>query len=486
MKSKGTNARAGERIHGPAAGVPAAAVSGAGVSGELTAEELAEFAAWEAEVWTEHGDPDLPGDWDLVAEVDQILAASGSDPFLDPAMELAGGLATAARGLERAAVEGDDLVRVFDAGIETGLEAAGRLRSQLTGVTVALASEAWDRGLHTQVGLTLVSWLRRRCPWLDRQEALQIQDVVRAGDRHWGRQVLAAVVEGATGVDRAARVARTMTRLAPHLSAEAAEEYAAIATAAAADPGISDQDLGFVCKKLLIDLLDAKPKDEAKTDAQGMRCVTRRPLGRGMTRYTVDAPDTDAPLFDSVLTGQLAAPAKDSEGNLDLRSPGQRKYDALLMVINRGLSNPGAPPSSGRASVMVTVKADPRTGKPTGAAMANTGQVLDAGQAGKFACLGDVTPIALGEYGEPLNLGRTVRLATPGQFKALMVRDSHCTYPGCDVPGTWCDAHHVIWWCRAGGTDIASLVLLCPRHHTLVHDKDLMATVTGSVVTWHV
>jgi len=29
-------------------------------------------------------------------------------------------------------------------------------------------------------------------------------------------------------------------------------------------------------------------------------------------------------------------------------------------------------------------------------------------------------------------------------------------------------------------------VLLCPRHHTLVHDKDLMATVAGSVVTWHV
>ena len=37
-----------------------------------------------------------------------------------------------------------------------------------------------------------------------------------------------------------------------------------------------------------------------------------------------------------------------------------------------------------------------------------------------------------------------------------------------------------------GDTDIAVLVLLCPRHHTLVHAKDLMATVTGSTVTWDI
>ena len=115
----------------------------------------------------------------------------------------------------------------------------------------------------------------------------------------------------------------------------------------------------------------------------------------------------------------------------------------------------------------------------------STGQVVDASQVGRLACLGDVTPMVLGEHGEPLNLGRTVRLATPGQFKALMVRDRQCTFAGCSVRGQWCEAHHLIWWCRGGGTDIFLLVLLCPRHHTMVHEKDLMATVNGSVVTWH-
>ena len=481
MTNKGTSARVGEQVPASVDGAPAVESSG-----ELSAEELAGFAAWEAELCTELGDPEGPGDWELVAEVDEVLAGSGAQGWVDPAQELMGGLAAAARGLERAAQDQQDLVRVFDAGVEQALEAAGRVRSQLMGVTVAVVFQAWDRGLHSAVGLNLVNWVRQRCPWVCKEEACQIQDVVRAGDTHWGKPLLAAVVDGATGVHRAAKVARTMRRLVGSLSVEGAQEYAGIATRAAMNPGLSDAELDVVCKRLLIDLLDEKPKDEAKETQQGLRCVTRRPLGRGMTRYTVDAPEGDAPLFDSVLTGPLAAPVKDENGHVDMRSPGQRKYDALLMVVNRGLSNPGAPPSSGRASVMVTVKADPQTGKPQGAAVVNTGQVLDAAQAGRLACLGDVTPIALGEYGEPLNLGRTVRLATPGQFKSLVVRDSHCSYPGCDVDPTWCDVHHLVWWCRGGGTDIAFLVLLCPRHHTLVHDKDLMATVAGSVVTWHV
>lgn len=196
-------------------------------------------------------------------------------------------------------------------------------------------------------------------------------------------------------------------------------------------------------------------------------------------------PEDDAALFDAVLHGPLARPAPGPDGSLDARSGGQRRYDAMTTVLTRGLGNPGAPPSTARASVILTVKADPATGRPYGAAYATTGQVLPARTAGRFACLGDLTPVALGPFGEPLHLGRTERLATPGQYKALIVRDEHCVYPGCTVPGTWCEAHHTIWWSRGGGTDITSLVLLCPRHHTTVHDKDLTITVNGAHATVH-
>ncbi len=461
--------------------------SGDFVPEPVTLAEAAEVAAVLEEQWAALGPADDPGCveyWDRLEDMAGALV--DQEPAGLAAQELAAGLATAARGLGRAGLGADELVRVFDPDLVDALEAVGRARAQLDAVGFALAVEAATRGLHGQVGLSLVDWLQVRCPWLSGREATQVKAVVDAAAQHWGAPLAEAVRQGRTGMHRAARVARTITRLAASLDPDQQQAYAAIATEAATNPKISDADLGKVCKKLLIDLLEDKPKEEARQTAFEQRCLTRRPLGQGMVRYTIDAPESDAVLIDGLLAGPLARPVPGEDGSPDQRSAGNRRYDAHLMVLHRGLGNPGAPPSTARASVMLTIRADPATGRPSGAAFAHTGQVMDAAQAARFACLGDLTPIVLGQHGEPLYLGRTERLATAGQFKALMVRDQHCTYPGCSVPGTWCDAHHLIWWCRGGSTDIANLVLLCPRHHTLVHDKDLLATVTGAVVTWHV
>ncbi|GGK69852.1 HNH endonuclease signature motif containing protein [Ornithinimicrobium pekingense] len=453
----------------------------------VTAAEAADVEAVLEAQWATLGpehDPHSAESWARFE--DMVAALEPHDPDRLAAEELAGGLATATRGLGRAGLGADELARVLDADVVEALEAAGRARVALDAVAFRLAREAAGRGLHTEVGLSLVDWLKVHCPWLSPAQAGHLLAMVRAADTHWGAPLAEALLEGRTGLHRAARVARTITRLASSLDVDQQEAYAAIATDAATNAQISDADLGKVCTKLLVDLLDDKPEDESGQTAQQQRCITRRPLGQGMVRYTVDVPEPDAALFDGIHNGPLARPVPAEDGSPDDRSAANRRYDAHLAVLNRGLGNPGAPPSSARASVMLTLRADPQTGCPTGAAFTATGQVLDAAQAGRFACIGDVTPIVLGEHGEPLDLGRTVRLATPGQFKALMVRDGSCTYPGCSVPGTWCDAHHVLWWSRHGGTDLLNLVLLCPRHHTLVHDKDLTATVAGSVVVWHV
>ena len=84
-----------------------------------------------------------------------------------------------------------------------------------------------------------------------------------------------------------------------------------------------------------------------------------------------------------------------------------------------------------------------------------------------------------------LDLGRTRRLVTPKQLLALCLRDAGCTFPGCSRPPAWCDAHHVWHWCDGGPTDLSNLALLCPRHHTIVHQKGYTATVTACGVTWH-
>ena len=69
-----------------------------------------------------------------------------------------------------------------------------------------------------------------------------------------------------------------------------------------------------------------------------------------------------------------------------------------------------------------------------------------------------------------LDLGRSRRLATPGQRQALTVRDRGCVFEGCGRPARWCDIHHLTSWLRGGLTNLDDLVLVCRRHHVLCHE----------------
>src|SRR5699024_7448748 len=54
--------------------------------------------------------------------------------------------------------------------------------------------------------------------------------------------------------------------------------------------------------------------------------------------------------------------------------------------------------------------------------------------------------------------------------RALITRDKGCAFPGCDIRPAWCQAHHIAWWDRDHGpTDVDNGVLLCQRHHTVIH-----------------
>jgi hypothetical protein len=69
-----------------------------------------------------------------------------------------------------------------------------------------------------------------------------------------------------------------------------------------------------------------------------------------------------------------------------------------------------------------------------------------------------------------LDVGRTHRLVTRKQYRALLRRhNGHCAHPGC--PNTEkLHAHHAIPWLLGGPTDLDNLILLCERHHLALHD----------------
>jgi hypothetical protein len=66
-----------------------------------------------------------------------------------------------------------------------------------------------------------------------------------------------------------------------------------------------------------------------------------------------------------------------------------------------------------------------------------------------------------------LYLGRRTRSIPPALNLALRERDGRCRFPGCTHRRC---AHHIVPWVLGGRTDLDNLILLCRRHHRLVHE----------------
>jgi len=74
------------------------------------------------------------------------------------------------------------------------------------------------------------------------------------------------------------------------------------------------------------------------------------------------------------------------------------------------------------------------------------------------------------EEGEPLSVGRKTRSIPPAIRRALKRRDGGCRFPGCSC-NRFVDAHHIQHWADGGETSMDNLLLLCRRHHRLVHEE---------------
>ena len=70
-----------------------------------------------------------------------------------------------------------------------------------------------------------------------------------------------------------------------------------------------------------------------------------------------------------------------------------------------------------------------------------------------------------------INLGRKVRVAPERIKRILATQTNTCTIEGCSIPASWCNAHHIHHWADGGETKIENLVLLCRRHHTMIHNN---------------
>jgi hypothetical protein len=127
-------------------------------------------------------------------------------------------------------------------------------------------------------------------------------------------------------------------------------------------------------------------------------------------------------------------------------------------------------PQSGglNPTVVVTMTLDTLLGG-LRANILGTDTLLSPGQAHRLAAAAAVIPAVLDSQPQLLDLGRRRTFTQPQRLAMALRQRGVCNIEGCERPATWCDANHRQPWSKKGRTTIDNGDLICPRHHTLVH-----------------
>ncbi len=107
-----------------------------------------------------------------------------------------------------------------------------------------------------------------------------------------------------------------------------------------------------------------------------------------------------------------------------------------------------------------------------GCAVTANGRILDSWATDAFLCDCVLHKVLRTSAGKVLDYGRSYHSVPPRLWKAVAIRDRGCRFPGCNRKKAWTDAHHITWWRRHGETKLDNLLLLCQRHHHMVHKHD--------------
>ena len=149
-----------------------------------------------------------------------------------------------------------------------------------------------------------------------------------------------------------------------------------------------------------------------------------------------------------------------------------RRADALERLAESFLADGGQASAGGdRYLINIHTGADVLQADGAGAeSECDGGCHLSAETSRRMACDGAVVHWRKNADGEPLNISRKSRTIPPAIRRALQRRDGGCRFPGCSCSSRFTDAHHIVHWADGGETSMENLVLLCRRHHRLVHE----------------
>jgi hypothetical protein len=230
----------------------------------------------------------------------------------------------------------------------------------------------------------------------------------------------------------------------------------------------------------MVDQDAARGADQQRYDRRGLHASATL---EGMVR--VDG-NLDPETGETLLTAlRSVTDTWARSGQEDPRTPAQRRCDALGEICRQWLDRTDRGVVAGeRPHLTVLVDLEALEGRAGDRCELEEGGTISPSSARRLACDASVSRVITKGDSEPLDVGRRTPVVGASLRRAVVVRDRGCRFPGCDRPAPWCDAHHVSHWADGGETELSNLVLLCRRHHRMVHDGfGLEMTERGPVFT---
>ena len=174
--------------------------------------------------------------------------------------------------------------------------------------------------------------------------------------------------------------------------------------------------------------------------------------------------DGDLNAEDGAIVAAALRVAESRDDEDETRAPGERRADALVDVCRFFLDNQmNKTGARHRPHLNVIVDLDTWEGHFA------SGSRLPKTVAERYCCDSAIHRVITDGRAGILDVGTATRVLTAAMWTALVIRDGHCRFPGCDRPATWCDGHHIQWVSKGGPTRLDNLVLLCRRHHKKLH-----------------